>query len=208
MKKYISLLVLLLIGFLLITSVVYGWFTYVQRKSIATFNSHELTAEIKINESVVEDSIYLSNLAFIDFEDDLINDKNHAFNQMAQVVKLNVSLHEKAPISRFIFEFDDIDEPLIYIIILDDDIVDYFAFIKSMIDDSSSKEEILLSLQSYNEQCISDLSQSLVLPGESRTLNMVFWADYDQLINQNEYLSYQTQIGFKLSIINAYGDLS
>ncbi|MFA7422853.1 MAG: hypothetical protein WCZ00_03875 [Acholeplasmataceae bacterium] len=208
MRKYVYVILILLMSMLVISSVIYGWFTYVQRKSISTFVSNELVVEVKLNDDDIVQSKTLKNLAFIDFEDDLINDTNQMFNEVGQMMDMKLTLSESSPLSRFIFELDPIDEPLIYIIILDDQIIDYHLLISQIISPTDSKEDMLLSIDQYNQMQIDALSNEIVIPGQTKTFKIMFWADYDQLSIPSDYLTYTTDVSFKLTIINAYGEIS
>ncbi len=208
MKKYSIIMIVVLMSLLVISSVVYGWFTYVQRKSISTFVSNELTVNITLNEDEIIDTKTLSNLAFIDFEDDLLLNTNNAFNEVGQVMDIKITLDETSPLSRFIFELGVIDDPLIYLIVLDDQIIDYHQYINLVINPLDTKANMLLSIDAFNQSQIDLLSSTIVLPGEIKTFKVIFWADYDQLVSPDDYLTYTTNFSIKLTMINAYGELS
>lgn len=208
MRKYLMIMIMLIMTILILSTVVYGWFTYVQRKAVTTIISNELVVDVKLNQETLIDTKTLSNLAFIDFEDDLINDTNKGFNEVGQVVDFKVTLSENSPLSRFIFELDPIDQNLIYLIILDDQTVDYHQVISQIINPLDTKENILLSISNYNLSQINALSNQIIIPGQTQTFKMIFWGDYDRLTNPELYLDYTANIAVKLTVINAYGDLS
>lgn len=208
MKKYVVVILVMLMSMLVLSTVVYGWFTYVQRKSISTFVSNELAVQVTLNEDDLIDTKTLSNLAFIDFEDDLLHNTNQAFNETGQVMDIKVTLSLSSPLSRFIFELESVDDPLIYIIILDDQMMDYHMMISQIINPLDSKEDMLISIEHFNQTQIDILSNDIVIPGETKTFKIVFWADYDQLSIPSDYLTYTTDISIKLTVINAYGEAS
>ena len=75
MKKYmlITLSILLLTGSLF--SVSFAWFTYVQRKSVASFDSNEILVDLEVNDTIVIDNYVLGDLAFIDYQNDFIDNQ-------------------------------------------------------------------------------------------------------------------------------------
>lgn len=206
MKKYISISLWIMVIMLTLSTLTYGWFTYVLRKSVATFYSNEISVLVSLNDEVINESTTLSNLAFIDFEDDLILNTNHAFNEVAQKMHLEVKLDDSSPISRYLFNIDINQEEVIYIMLIDENVSDYYTFMKQFVNQGDTKSDILLKINAYNSNLITTLKDKIIMPGETLVLDLVMWADYEQLINPNDYLEFSCIVTIDLSIISAYGE--
>ena len=208
MKKYMMIVIILLLIIVFTSSMTYAWFTYVQRKSVATFDSNELLVDVTLNDEVVTQSKNLKNLAFIDFNEDLLLNTNQAFNEVGQVVEFKITLGEQSPLSRYVIDFNITDPALIYIIIGDELITDYHLYINQIINPLDTKEAILNDITLHNSNLLSSLESKIMLPGETQTFKIIFWGDYDALVSPENYLSYQANITVDLTIVNAYGDYS
>ncbi len=208
MKKHVTISLLIICFMLILSTVTYGWFTYVQRKSIAIFTSNELDATVSLNDEGISEMMTLSNLAFIDFQNDLIDDKNNSFNAIAQEMNIKLTLDENSPLSRFLFDIVVDQSEIIYLIILDDEVIDYHLFISDFIEIEDTKTDILEKIDLFNTQQIITINNQIVFPGESLEFKVVLWADYDQLSDPNLYTDFEAEVFIDFRIVSAYGDLS
>lgn len=208
MKKHITLTLLILCFMLIISTVTYGWFTYVQRKSVAIFTSNDMKATVSLNDESIHETMSLSNLAFIDFQNDLINDKNNAFNDIAQEMNIKITLDQDSPLSRFLFDIAVSQSEIIYLIILDDQVYDYHLFVSQFIEFEDSKVDILEKINIFNHEQIIIINNQIFFPDESLSFRVVCWADYDQLSEPELYKSYDAEVAIDFRIVSAYGDVS
>jgi hypothetical protein len=210
MKKYILIVVVGLLLLSMTMTVVYAWFTYVQRKSVSTFTSNDIDVIVYLNENLAVETMDLSNLAFVDFEDDILNDTNQALNDVAEVMQFEMILSTNSPISRSLItlKIDDVDHPLIYMIVIDDMIEDYYSYLHTIINPLDTKANILSQIDAYNEAQINLLNTDIMLPGETQSFKVVIWGDYDKLSEPKDVELYQTTLALEFKIVNAYGDLS
>lgn len=208
MKKLIHIGLWIISIMLILSTITYGWFSYVQRKSVATFVSNDIDAVVSLNDEIINETLTLSNLAFIDFDNDLINDKNQAFNVIAQEMRLSLTLDKNSPLSRFLFDIVVNQDEIIYVIILDDEITDYHLFLTQFIEPTDAKEDILAKINLYNTEQIITLNNQIVFPDETLNLKIVLWADYDQLETPSSYENFQAEVYIDLRIVSAYGDVS
>jgi len=210
MKKYILVMVVFLLLLSMTMTIVYGWFTYVQRKSVSTFTSNDIDVIIYLNEDLAVETMDLSNLAFVDFEDDILNDTNHALNDVAEVMSFEMILSGNSPVSKSLITLDiyDTTHPLIYMIITDPAIVDYHSYLASLINPLDTKENILTQIDAHNQTQIDTLNQEIMLPGETQQFKVVVWGDYDALSEPKDIENYQTTLAVQFKVVNAYGDVS
>lgn len=208
MKKHLMFSLLILCFMLILSTVTYGWFTYVQRKSVAIFTSNDLEAAVFLNDESISETMTLSNLAFIDFQNDLIIDKNKAFNDIAQEMNIKLTLNENSPLSRFLFDIVIDQSEIIYMIILDEMVTDYHLFVTEFIDAEDSKEDILNKIDIYNREKIIIINNQIIFPGESLEFRVVLWADYDLLSNPDLYQDFEAEVAIDFRIVSAYGDVS
>lgn len=183
MKKYILIIVICLGLMTMMMTMVYGWFTYVQRKSISTFTSNDIETILYMNDDLATQTMMLENLAFIDFEDDLIQDKHKALNDVAEVVDFEMILSSSSPLSRSLITFDILDpsHPLIYLIITDETVVDYHEYLMSIIDPLETKTNILTQIETHNQMILTSLNEYIMLPGETKQIRFVIWGDYEEI---------------------------
>ena len=81
----------MLIIVLSVVGISYAWFTYLETKSLASFTAGEIDLELRANKQIVIDNYDLSDLAFIDYEEDLVLDTSGSFDDMASVLRLDFS---------------------------------------------------------------------------------------------------------------------
>lgn len=209
MKKYILIIVICLGLMTMMMTMVYGWFTYVQRKSISTFTSNDIETILYMNDDLATQTMMLENLAFIDFEDDFIQDKHKALNDVAEVVDFEMILSSSSPLSRSLITFDFLDSshPLIYLIITDETVVDYHEYLMSIIDPLETKTNILTQIETHNQMILTSLNEYIMLPGETKQIRFVIWGDYEALDEPKDIKTYQTMLSIQFKIVNAYGDI-
>ncbi len=196
-KLYVSIIVILLI-ISSIASVTYAWFTYVERKSLATFEAGELSIKMRADDAQLDYHITIDDLAFIDFENELILDKYNTFNHMATQVKVDIIADQDAPLSRHLVSIDQsqLIDGLIYIIIYEgmnnEDTEpltsDYHTYISQIIDGYSTKEDQLNAISLHNQEVIELMYQEVLKPNDKITFQIVLWGDYDQLETPDQYL--------------------
>ncbi|AUD64721.1 hypothetical protein BK011_03145 [Tenericutes bacterium MZ-XQ] len=210
MKKYVLAMVVFMLLLSMTMTLVYGWFTYVQRKSISTFTSNDIDVIVYLNENLAVETMDLSNLAFVDFEDDILNDTNKALNNVAEVMHFEMILSGSSPVSKSLITLDIYDgsHPLIYLIMTDDTIVDYHSYLLTVINPLDTKTNILAQIDAHNDSQMNFLSSHIMLPGETQHFKVVIWGDYDALSEPKDIKNYQTTMAVQFRIVNAYGDVS
>ena len=200
-----------------IISISYAWFTYVERKSLASFEAGELSIDLKANDLMFDFDITLQDIVFIDYENDLILDKYDTFNHLASSVKIDILSNEDSPLSKHLITIDEsiLDDGLLYVIIyegvnLDDTytlISDYHTYIANVIAGYSDKASQLQAISDHNALMIETMHDTVMKPLDQMTFQIVFWGDYNELQNPETYLEQIFEINLLIESINHQGDL-
>lgn len=217
MKKiYVSVIVILLIAST-IASVSFAWFTYVERKSLASFEAGELSIDLKANDLMFDFDITLEDIAFIDYETDVILDKYDTFNHMASSLKIDIVASEDSPLSRHLITIDEsiLDEGLLYVIIYEginldgayELVTDYHTYIANITAGYPDKTSQLQAINDHNALMIETMHDTVMQPLDQMTFQIVFWGDYNELQDPETYLETIFEINLMIESINHQGDL-
>jgi len=217
MKKYILTIFTILLLITSISSITYAWFTYVEHKSVATFEAGVLAVSV-IKDNVNADyDIEINNLAYLDYENEFIINDDNMTNIMASSHRFDIILDENAPQAKANISFDEslLDSGIIYLVIyegmdLSDSAsltTDYASIISSVTNNGSlTKAEEIEAIKTYNEQTLYDISQLELNHDTSFTFQVVIWGDYDEVVDQNNYLDQTYTLTMNVDLINSKGD--
>lgn len=208
MKKYSTIALGIIFIMLILSTITFAWFTYVQRKAVTTLFSHEIAATVSLNDQVFNRSTTISNLAFIDFEQDLILDKNLSFNDIALEMDIKLTLDQNSPLSRFSFDVVVNQKEIIYVIILDDQIEDYHLFMSQFVIENETKNDVINRISVFNQNQLDLIGEKIIFPNETIAFKLVLWADYYSLDYPELYKSFDGQLAIHLKILSAYSDVS
>ena len=216
MKKiYISMIIIILIISTII-SVSYAWFTYVERKSLATFEAGVLEISLEANDEMIMYDLVFDDLAFIDYESEVVLDQYDTLNHMASSIKVDLKTDLDAPLSRHKITIDETDliPGLIYVIVYDginiDPLLvtsDYHSYVTNIISGYSSKTEQMNAIINHNNQVITDIYNTSLFAGDTMTFQIVMWGDYDTLLVPENYLDETFTLSLKIESINDKGDV-
>ena len=217
MKKiYISSIIILLIVSSII-SVSYAWFTYVERKSLATFESGVLQISLEANDEMFNVDLAFDDLAFIDYENEVILDQYNTLNHMASSIKVDLVTDADAPLSRHKITLDESNlvSGLIYVIVYDGVNVDpllvtsdYHTYISNIISGYTTKAEQLDAITAHNAQVLDDIYNQSLFGSDTLTFQVVMWGDYDMLTMSENYLDETFILSLKVESINDKGDVN
>lgn len=217
MKKYILSILVILLLITSITSATYAWFTYVHKKSLATFEAGFLGISLFKDDLEVSEDIVFDDIAFIDYQDDFINDEDGLLNQMASTHRFDLQLHEDSPQSKVYLSLSEVNtDGLIYIIIYeglnlsgtDALTTDYASLVHSIIAGSSTKEEQMAAIQLYNYNVSQSISQQIFGVGDRLTYQVIAWGDYDALNDQTGYMDTRFELTLNITVINSKGEIT
>lgn len=216
MRKYSLIILSMLIIVLSVVGISYAWFTYLETKSLASFTAGEIDLELKANQEIVIDSYDLSGLAYIDYEDDLLNNISGSFDDMASVLRLDFSASDQSVAIKNQIELIENESTLglIYLIIfeglnmtLDDPIQsNYHEIFTNIIQSELTKEDQLQAIRDYNQQTIDYLETIILRTSDSVTIQIVFYGDYDGLPSGEDYLNQAFPFTLIINSINDKGE--
>lgn len=218
MKKLIISTLVILLLVITITSVTFAWFTYVERKSVAAFEAGELAITMKANDANLDFDILVDDIAFIDYENEVILDKYQTFNQMASSVRIDIKTDINAPLSKHLISIDETNliPGLMYILIYEGInlenpnliTTDYHTYFNQVIAGYLTKEDQLVALAAHNEQVLNFMYEQVLDAEDEMTFQMVMWGDYDSLTNPETYLDESFILSLTVDSINDKGDIT
>lgn len=210
-------LMIIFVTLLLIVSastVTYAWLTYVQKKSVATIQTHQIELVVSANDTVIDENIAFDNLAFIDYQNDLIQDVTGSFDLMASVIDIKIEAASDSPASRSIVTFSQAEPGLIYVIVLRaalgttiERAVSFYQLIQTMIIGSQTKEEQLANIADYNQSVLDQIEAMVLMPGDSIELQIAAWGDYETLMDPLTYQLSTFMIQMSIHSVNSKGEV-
>lgn len=213
MKKWMitSLLVLSIIAF---TSLTYAWFTYVQRKSLVLLSSHEIEAFLSLNDQQVTTELDLKGLSYVSFEQEfLLASSSEGFNEVGLNFLVKIDVTEDSPILKVMLHLSNAYPELILLWIdegwmneVDDLVYDYHSYLKNLSGDITDKDIFLEMIRTHNQNVLQSLSTKRLKSGSSYMLQLVIWADFDQLNEEEQDLSKVYSLTLDFKMISGKGD--
>lgn len=162
--------------------------------------------------------ILVDDLAFIDYENEVILDKYQTFNHIASSVKIDIISDINAPLSKHLITIDETNliPGLMYIIIyeginIEDPSMmttDYHTYINQIISGYSTKEEQLLAVKAHNDQMLILMYNQVLKADDQMTFQIVMWGDYDSLTTPEAYLNESFVLSLKVESINDKGEIT
>lgn len=217
MKKIYVSIILILVIISTIISVSYAWFTYVERKSLATFEAGVLEISLEANDDMFIYDLAYDDLAFIDFESEVVLDQYQTLNHMASSIKVDLITDPDAPLSRHKITIDETNliPGLIYVIVYDGVNVDplsvttdYHSYIASIISGYSTKTDQMNAIYMHNTEVLDDIYNQSLFASDILTFQVVMWGDYDTLTIPENYLDETFVLSLKVESINDKGDVN
>jgi hypothetical protein len=217
MRKYIISILTVLLLLTSIVSVTYAWFTYVERKSLASIEAGVLSVSVEHNQDSIYGTIDIEDLAFMDYENEFLTNDDDMTNIMASAQRFDILLDDESPQAKISIAIDEasLANGFIYLFIYEGmDIAsssittDYYALLQTIIAGSTTKAEQLQAISDYN-MAAQDMIRTLNIDGNSSiTFQIVAWGDYDAIDTQETYLDEVFSIQLDIDIINSKGDFS
>jgi hypothetical protein len=217
MKKITVSVILILVIISTIVSVSYAWFTYVERKSLATFEAGVLEISLKANDEMFMYDLAFDDLAFIDFESEVVLDQYQTLNHLASSIKVDLTTDLDAPLSRHKITIDETNlvSGLIYVIVYDGVNVDplsvttdYHTYIANIISGYLTKTEQMNAIIAHNAQVLNEIYNQTLFAEDTLTFQVVMWGDYDTLTIPENYLDETFILSLKVESINDKGDVN
>lgn len=208
-----KLLIVTLILFATLSTalITHAWFTYVQRKSIARFVSNEIVVETRANDELILDQLDLDELAYIDFENDLMNDLSNVFDEMATSIDIDIILSSNSPLSRHIITVDVNHDAIIMLIVFEginlnsqhEKNTAYYSLIQTIYSPLTERADIMDAIHLYNQSILNDIKNTTLFPGDKLSFQLVFWVDYDLIEYPENYLDYEFSMTVSINSVSA-----
>ncbi|PKK99251.1 MAG: hypothetical protein CVV57_03545 [Tenericutes bacterium HGW-Tenericutes-2] len=208
-----KLLIVTLILFATLSTalITHAWFTYVQRKSIAQFVSNEIVVETRANDELILDQFDLDELAYIDFENDLMNDLSNVFDEMATSIDIDIILSSNSPLTRHIINVDVNHDAIIMLIVYEginlgsqhQKNTAYYSLIQTIYSPLTERADIMDAIYLYNQSILNDIKNTTLFPGDKLSFQLVFWVDYDLIEYPENYLDYEFSMTVSINSVSA-----
>ena len=208
-----KLLIVTLIIFATLSTalITHAWFTYVQRKSIARFVSNEIVVETRANDELILDQFDLDELAYIDFENDLMNDLSNVFDEMATSIDIDIILSSNSPLTRHIINVDVNHDAIIMLIVYEginlgsqhQKNTAYYSLIQTIYSPLTERADIMDAIHLYNQSILNDIKNTTLFPGDKLSFQLVFWVDYDLIEYPENYLDYEFSMTVSINSVSA-----
>ncbi len=212
--KHLTVVMLTILIITVASTATYAWLTYVQIKSLSTVETHEISIILHADEDQVFDQIQLENLAFIDYEKDLIQNETNTFDTMASTWILTLGTSEESPLTKSHLAFEQNEPGLIYLLIYyswNGEIVlqadTLFDLITTIIDGYETKEEQLNAISAYNQSVLDLIDLIVFFPTDYVQIKVAAWGDYDSLTEPSNYLNATFNLSFTVESVNSKGEL-
>lgn len=215
MRK-LSLIIMLIVAiFTLFASVSYAWFTYVEQKSLASFEAGVLSIDTSINDESFSQTYEISDIAYVDFDQDVINDTYGTFDYMASSNMIEIALDPHSPLaSHHITIAEPNGQEGLLILLINEGLnlesgapitSNYHDLIETITTGSSTPEEMRLAIDTYNQSVLDDIYLTVMGSADTLYLQVVVWGDYDELSDPSDYLNLTYSLTVTIDTINAKG---
>lgn len=217
MRKYLISIITITLLIASIATVTYAWFTYVEKKSIATFEAGEISITAAANDQLLVGNILLEDLAFIDYQKDLIDDTSGHFDLMASTLTITIRNSDRSVLTRnkIVLTEEGTIDGLLYFLVLDGVNIggtenvstNYQSMILSVISSYATKEEQLLAIMDHNTLVLDDIYNTVIGASDVLTFQIIFWGDYDELTDPESYLDMIYSFSIFIDTINSKGEV-
>lgn len=211
-----GLIIMLIVATLtLFSGLTYAWFTYVEQKSLASFESGVLAITSTINNDPFSITYEITDIAYVDFDNDVVNDISNTFDEMASSNVIEIALDPQSPLA---IHHITISEPinqegLLYLLIYEGlnlesgapITTNYHDLIETITTGSNTPAEMRLAIDNYNQTVLDDVSNTVMNRSDTLYMQVVLWGDYDELTDPSQYLDLTYTLTIDIETINARG---
>ncbi len=206
---------LIMAVFTLFSGITYAWFTYVEQKSLASFDVGVLAIETMINDDEFSINYEISDIAYVDFDKDVVNDISNTFDAMASSNVIKIVLDPQSPlaVNQVTISEPSGQEGLLMLLIYEGLNLEsgapitsnYHDLIETITTGSSTPLEMRLAIETYNQSVLDDLFATVMSASDTLYLQVVVWGDYDELADPSNYLDLTYTVTVNIETINARG---
>jgi len=213
MKKWM-IVSLFVMAIVMVSSVSYAWFTYVQRKSLVQLTSHDIQVSLMLGQDIIGSSLVIDGLSYVDFEEEVMNNEvSDGFNEVGLNYTIYLNVSSLSPLVKVWMSFTH-EHPELIILLIDEGIVesghvsvsDYHSYLRSIGSQAVSKEAFLDSIEAHNQIVLDHLKQMVLKPGTQYQMQMIIWADYQRLAPGDDYKLKTYTLDLSYFMISGKGD--
>lgn len=218
MRKLSIIIMLIVSIFTLIAGVTYAWFTYVEQKSLASFEAGVLSIVSTINDAPFTETYEITDIAYIDFDIDVINDTYQTFDYMASSNMIEIALDPQSPLANHNIQISEPNgQEGLLILIINEGLnlasgapitFNYHDLIETITTGLSTPSEMRTAIDAYNQSVLDDIYLTVMGPSDTLFLQVVVWGDYNELSDPSGYLDLTYTITVTIDSINAKGALT
>lgn len=215
MRKIGLVIILIISLFTLVTGVTYAWFTYVEQKSLAVFEAGVLAVDTTINNEVFLETYEITDIAYVDFDQDVVNDVAGSFDAMASSHVINIELDPQSPLAvHDITITEPIGQEGLLILLINEGLnlasgapitSNYHDLIETITTGYSTPEDMRLAIDTYNQSVLDNVFNTVMSNSDTLSLQVVVWGDYDELSDPSNYLDLTYTLTVSIETINARG---
>lgn len=218
MKKHHLVVMLIIAVVTLLSTVTFAWFTYVEQKSLASFEAGVLAITSTINDDIFSTTYEISDIAYVDFDKDVVNDVSNTFDEMASSNMIEIVLDPQAPLAthRITIEEPNGQEGLLMLFIYEGVNLDasapitsnYHDLIETITTGYSTASQKREAIDNYNQSVLDLIGQTVYEASDAISLQVVVWGDYDELSDPTNYLDLTFSLTITVDTINSKGAIS
>jgi hypothetical protein len=185
MKKWM-IISLFLLGMLAFSSISFAWFTYVQRKSLVSFVSHEMRVDLTLGDQAFQTTMVLKGLKYVSLENEVFHrDYSDGFNDVGlrRIITINVPL--SSPSLKVNIHVEE-QYPLIYLFIdegLNHDqstwVQDYHHTLHLLYEQGDTHEAFREKVNEHNQSILNHIKTVELKPGQTYYIQWMIWIDID-----------------------------
>ncbi|HAQ56512.1 MAG TPA: hypothetical protein DCR44_03825 [Acholeplasmatales bacterium] len=193
---------------------VYAWFAVDNTPSVAEIRAGEVKVETTLEGSDLSGGIAIEDLLYVDFSEDIIYDRTGTLNTIATGIVLEVeALDGTIPIKNEIaLVFPEGQDELLYVIVweglnLDEthvNLSDYHTFLLTLVAEGITDEATWrAAIAAHNASVLAMLADFDMTPGDTARIQIVFWGDYDQLVDPTGFLTLNYSVQLHVKTVQA-----
>ena len=157
----------------------------------------------------------LTDIAYVDFENDVINDVSNTFDYMASSHLITIALDPQSPLaSHHITISEPNGQNGLLILLINEGLnlesgapitSNYHDLIETITASSSTATEMRAAIESHNQSVLDDIDDMIMQPSDTLYVQVVIWGDYDELPDPTNYLDLTYTLTITIDTINSKG---
>lgn len=211
---FYHLLIMLSLITLTITCV-FGWMVLGDRTNFSSYTIGDLNFSLGVNDDFLIEEITLDDLAYIDFQKDIIENLYGVNNYMATSIKIKIRLDEDSASGQsYVRIIEPENQKGLLMLLVYEGVnfegeyeTDYAQIFNEIIEDleTPSINNCRQAIDDYNQSVRNKILEHVLNATDTITFQLVLWGDYDELEQKNNYLDKTYTISLVIEMIQAGG---